>query len=87
MVRLVCAVLETNGRRVVGKTTGTEPCILLPDSPDEPVKRRGLVTILEQKKLVKRAVREGAESLVAEVMSLHEENHRAEAHLLPATGL
>lgn len=79
VTRILASVFREDGRRVVAKATGSEPVLLLPDGTEEPLRRRGRPSILEQKSLVGRAVREGADVVVAEVMSLHAENHRVEA--------
>jgi poly-gamma-glutamate synthase PgsB/CapB len=79
VARMLASVLRESGRRVVAKTTGSEPALLLPDGSEEPIRRRGRASILEQKRLLRRARREEAQVLVAEAMSLHPENHRAEA--------
>jgi poly-gamma-glutamate synthase PgsB/CapB len=91
VARLLAAVLREDGRTVLAKTTGSEPCLLLPDGSVERIRRRGPASILEQKALLHRAVRLGADAVVAEVMSIHAENHAVEGrrilvpHLVLAT--
>ena len=46
--RLIAAALRAGGRRVVAKTTGSEPRLILPDGRDEIWPRRGPATIREQ---------------------------------------
>lgn len=82
VTRLLASVLREDGRRVLAKTTGSEPSLILPDGTVEAIRRRGIPSILEQKKLLHRAVRLGAEVVVAEVMSIHPENHRVEGQAL-----
>lgn len=82
VVRLLCSVLREDGLRVIAKTTGSEPRIILPDGSEETVFRRGRPSVLEQKTLMAAAARMDAECVVAEVMSLHGENHRAERRIL-----
>lgn len=79
VARMLAAVLRANGRRVVAKTTGSEPRIILPDGRERPVRRRGVASILEQIGLLRIAVQERAQVVVAEIMSVHEENHRVES--------
>jgi gamma-polyglutamate synthase len=91
VARLLASVLREDGRTVLAKTTGSEPCLVLPDGIIERIRRRGPASILEQKALLHRAVRLGANVLVAEVMSIHAENHEVEGqrilvpHLVLAT--
>lgn len=83
VTRLLASVLRASGRRVLAKTTGSQPCLILPDGSESEIARRGRPSILEQKRLVARALALGADTLVAEMMSVHAECHRVEsAHLL-----
>jgi gamma-polyglutamate synthase len=81
--RLLAAVLREHGLVVVAKTTGAAAALILPDGSEHPIRRRGRPSILEQKRVVRTAAELGADVLVAEVMSIHPENHRVETrHLL-----
>jgi len=83
VTRMIASILRESGRRVVAKTTGSAARLILPDGTETDFPRRGPANILEQKKLVKKASSLGADCLVAEMMSIHPENHRVEArHLL-----
>jgi poly-gamma-glutamate synthase PgsB/CapB len=82
VARTLASVFRSAGYRVMAKTTGSEAMYILPDGSEKPVERWGLVTILEQKKLIRKAIREGAECLVAEVMSIRPENHSVETQKL-----
>lgn len=82
VTRLLASVLREDGRRVLAKTTGSEARLILPDGSEVEIRRRGIPTILEQKGLVRRAVRAGADCLVAEMMSIRPENLFVEAHHL-----
>ncbi len=82
VVRLLAGILRESGRVVISKTTGTEARYILPDGTEEDVRRRGLASILEQKKLIKKAVRLKANCLVTEIMSIRPENHRVESNKL-----
>jgi gamma-polyglutamate synthase len=78
VARLLASVLREDGRTVLAKTTGSEPCLVLPDGSVERIRRRGPASILEQRALLHRAARLGADAVVAEVMSIHAENHEVE---------
>ncbi len=82
VVRLLAAVLRAGGRTVLAKTTGSRPVLILPDGREQPIRRRGVPSIIEQKRLVREAGQRGVEVLVAEIMSLHPECHRIEAQML-----
>jgi len=76
--RMLGAMLRSEGLRVVVKTTGSEASLVLPDGRVELLPRSGVPSILEQRDLIRRCARLGADVLVAEIMSIHPENHRAE---------
>ncbi len=78
VTRRLAAVLKEDGRKVMAKTTGSEPAYLLPDGTVQEIHRLGFPSIIEQKGLLRRAARAGADVVLAEVMSLHRENHRVE---------
>lgn len=83
VTRMLASVLRESGRRVLAKTTGSQPCWILPDGTECEIPRRAPPSILEQKRLVAKARALGADTLVAEMMSVHAECHRVEsAHLL-----
>jgi poly-gamma-glutamate synthase PgsB/CapB len=73
ITRLIASGLREAGFRVMAKTTGSKPVLIYPDGREEEIKRRGRPTVLEQKKLVKKAVKGRAEFLVAEMMSIQPE--------------
>jgi len=79
VVRLLASVFREEGKNVVAKTTGSQPCIIYNDGTERVLKRKGLPSILEQKKLIKIARRKNAEVIVSEIMSLHPENHYIES--------
>jgi poly-gamma-glutamate synthase PgsB/CapB len=79
VVRLLASIMRADGRKVLGKTTGSSPRFLWPDGSETDIKRRGAASILEQKHLLKEAASRKIECLVAEVMSIHPENHFVEA--------
>lgn len=79
VARILASILAEDGRRVLAKTTGSQAMLLLPDRSQRELRRRGIASILEQKQTVKRAARLGADCLIAEMMSIHPENHYFES--------
>lgn len=73
MTRLIAAGLRAGGYRVVAKTTGTEPRIILEDGSEVTVKRRGRATIREQMRAVSLAARRNVDAVVLECMAVHPE--------------
>jgi len=82
IVRLLASVLREQGRCVLAKTTGSDARYINPDGSEEAIPRRGLVSIIEQKKLIRRAHRQRVECLITEIMSISSENHFIETHKL-----
>ena len=87
IVRTLASVFRAHGIKVLAKTTGSEAIYILPDGTLEPIKRRGLTTILEQKMLIAKAVKLEAECVITEIMSIHPDNHKVETHKLIRPGL
>ncbi len=79
VVRLLASILRESGRVVLAKSTGSQAQFVLPDGTVESVARRGIVSILEQKKALKKAVMLKADCLVVEIMSIRPENHFVES--------
>ena len=79
VVRLVAAALRGSGRRTLAKTTGSRPRLILPDGTERDFPRFGPPSILEQKRLLRTARAEGAEALVAEIMSVRPECQEVES--------
>ncbi len=73
MVRLVAASLRESGFRVLAKTTGAKPMLIFPDGSEGEIKRGELPSILEQKKLLKKAAKLEIDVLVSELMSIQPE--------------
>lgn len=70
--RLITGILKEAGVKVVGKTTGTSARIIYWDKAEEPIKRGPLgPNILEQKTVVKKAVKLGASAFVTECMAVN----------------
>lgn len=82
VTRLVAGALRESGARVLAKTTGSRAVLIFPDGFEREIKRRGLPTILEQKRVVRLAARLGAQVLVTEMMSVREECLSVESRLL-----
>ena len=82
VTRQLAAVLRQSGRRVLAKTTGSEAVLILPDGPEQRIRRRGLPSIIEQKRVVRLAARLHVDAAIVEVMSIHRENHLTEARRL-----
>jgi len=79
VVRLLAAALREAGLPVVAKTTGSLPCLLLPDGTERVLRRVGPPSILEQKRLLRKAGRLKARALVAEIMSISPETQFVES--------
>ena len=67
---------------VLAKTTGSRAALVLPDGTEREVRRRGLPSVLEQKRIVRTAARLGARVLVTEMMSIGKECLSAESRRL-----
>jgi gamma-polyglutamate synthase len=79
VVRMLASILREDGRKVLAKTTGSQAQFIEPDGTVMDVPRRGLVSILEQKALLKKAARLHVDCLIAEIMSIRPENHIVES--------
>jgi poly-gamma-glutamate synthase PgsB/CapB len=71
--RLIAAGLRAGGRRVLAKTTGSQPRLILPDGSEELWPRRGPAAVGEQARFIARAARLGADAVVAECMAIRKE--------------
>lgn len=81
-VRLVAASLREAGYRVLAKTTGTAPRIILENGEEEEIKRRGPANIIEQKRFIQKAVRKKVNAVVIECMAVHPETQWVSEHRL-----
>ncbi|MEK7348937.1 MAG: poly-gamma-glutamate synthase PgsB [Candidatus Eisenbacteria bacterium] len=70
VTRLIAAGLRAGGVRTFAKTTGTMARMILPDGAEVDVYRPGRANIIEQIRIVRRAVDERAEALVIECMAV-----------------
>ena len=82
VTRMAASILRESGKKVLAKTTGTEPVYIYPDGTEHLINRIGQANILEQKRLIKKAVKMGVDCLLTEIMSIHPENHRIESRKL-----
>ena len=87
VTRLLASILRENGKRVAAETTGSEAAIILPDSSELPLRRYGIPSIIEQKKLINRAWKLGADCIVSEIMSIQPENHYVESNKILKPGI
>jgi gamma-polyglutamate synthase len=78
VVRLIAAGLSAAGHRVTYKTTGSQAVIGAPEEEEARIPRRGIPTPLEQRTLLRHAVRSNSTALVVEAMSIRPESLRAE---------
>ncbi len=70
VTRLIAAGLRASGAKVLAKTTGSKPMLILPDGSEREIARPGGASVREQVRLVTLAARLGADTLVAEMMSI-----------------
>src|SRR5512135_3914272 len=70
VTRLIASGLRASGAKVVAKTTGSRPVVILPDGSEREVARAGPPSVREQVRLVEMAASLGADTLVAEMMSI-----------------
>lgn len=70
VTRLIAAGLRAGGIRTCAKTTGTLARMIFDDGRELPIFRPDRANVIEQKRIVKTAVAEGAQALVIECMAL-----------------
>ncbi len=70
VTRLIAAGLKAGGFRVLAKTTGTKPRLILNNETEQPVVRIGRANIREQIGIMREAVRRDCDTVVFENMSL-----------------
>lgn len=84
--RLIGSALRAGGRRVLVKTTGTDPVLILPDGSERPWFRWGPPSIAEQVRFFREAKRLGVDAVVLESMAIEPEYLWAsEEYLVRAT--
>jgi poly-gamma-glutamate synthase PgsB/CapB len=87
VTRLVASIVRESGRRVLAKTTGSRPVLLLPDGGEQEIVRTGPPTVLEQKRVLALAEKLGAEAVVVEMMSVRPEYLEVESNRIFKPGL
>lgn len=70
VTRLIAAGLRASGARVLAKTTGSKPVVIMPDGSEREIVRAGPASVREQVRLVEMAAAVGADTLVTEMMSI-----------------
>lgn len=87
--RLITAILAEAGYHVVGKTTGTAARMIFwnSDSEQDVVRRPHGVTISEQIRVIREAVKCGADALVCECMAVRPDYQRVYQHQIINAGL
>lgn len=80
VTRLLAAALSEAGLKVLAKTTGSRPMLLLPDGSEVELSRRGRPSVLEQIKVIRKAADLSADVVVAELMSIRPETLTIESH-------
>jgi poly-gamma-glutamate synthase PgsB/CapB len=84
--RMLISALNDQGIKTIGRTTGSEACVLFPDGRIEPVVRKRPARITEMIPFARLAVSQNAQCIVAECMALGAENQKAMArHLVRPT--
>lgn len=73
VTRLIAGGLREAGYRVIAKSTGTVPMIILEDGSEIPLIRRGFPRIIEQLKIISLASKRKAEIVVIECMAIKPE--------------
>ncbi len=71
--------MRASGAKVLAKTTGSKPVLILPDGSEREIIRSGPASVREQVRLVELAASTGAGVLVAEMMSIGAECLAAES--------
>lgn len=78
VTRMIASGLREGGVRVLAKTTGSEARIVLPDGEELRIRRWGVNTPLEQRRILRLAARQRCDAIVMEAMSIRPESLRAE---------
>ena len=78
--RLIAAGLREAGFKVIAKTTGTLPRLILEDGAEIPIRRRGNANIIEQLKIFKEARKRDVGVLVVECMAISPEPQWVSEH-------
>jgi len=82
VTRYIVAGLRSGGKRTVGKITGIQPTILLPDGQKSIIQRRAPANVREQIKLARLAKKLSCDALVLECMSISSPLQQVESDIL-----
>ena len=82
VTRLIAAGLRASGMKVIAKTTGTTPRLILSDTEEEPIRRPGKPNIVENVRIIRQAARLQPQAVVLECMALVPQNQWTDAHRL-----
>lgn len=74
--RIIVHALNSNGIKTIGRTTGSEACIVMPDNSTLPFKRRRSARITEMISFARFCKNNSAECIVVECMALIPENQK-----------
>ena len=74
VTRLIASSLRESGLCVLAKTTGSKPVAIFPDGREAEIRRRGLPSVLEQKRILRSGAMLGIDALVCEMMGIHPES-------------
>lgn len=86
VTRLITGGLQGGSMRILGKTTGTMPCYILPSGRQVRIERIGKANIIEQLKVAQRAAALAVDALVIECMAVLPANQRlAESQIIHST--
>jgi poly-gamma-glutamate synthase PgsB/CapB len=80
--RLLAAAFRAAGIRTLAKSTGTEPCLILPDGQERRIRRLGAPNVREQRNVLLQAALHRAEALVVECMAVTPEAQAASTAFL-----
>lgn len=80
VTRLITGGLQGGGLRVLGKTTGTMPCMILPTGKQVHIPRIGKANVIEQLKVTRTAASLGVDALVVECMAVLPANQSMAEH-------
>ena len=79
VTRLLASCLDQAGFNVLAKATGTKPVFIFPGGEEKLIRRRGITSILEEKKVLRKAASNSVQVLVVELMSFSPESLYAES--------
>ncbi len=80
--KILVAALNQNGVRTVGRTTGSEASMIMPDGTIVPIQRRSYARITEMLPFVRRCSEENLACIVVECMALGAENQHVFSDVL-----